>query len=327
MSLNFTRPKTIEQTRSIASLRNNIDRQEAEILLSHVLKRPREYLITHGDEKIPIWDTWKFFRAVRRRFHGVPIAHITGHKEFYGLDFFVNKHTLIPRPETELLIECVATTVNSRQPTDDYDQSSSVDRRPSSVVLIDIGTGTGCIPIAILKTFPPEADQPLAEKHKSIKAYAIDISRPTLRIAKKNAKHHGVDITLLYGNLLEPIINNKKSEICNLKSEIIITANLPYLTAEQFAGEPSIRHEPKTALVAEDGGLALYKKLLKQIVTLPHCQIVCFFEIDPSQSVPLSTYIQKHFPNAVIEIKKDLAGRDRVMHITISSDAQTGEKK
>jgi release factor glutamine methyltransferase len=178
--------------------------------------------------------------------------------------------------------------------------------------LVDVGTGSGCIPISIAKAM---------KQYNNITIYASDISQKALRIAKKNAKKHNTDIHFLKGNLLDPVKKQLEQLQQSEHSELIITANLPYLTEEQFAEEPSIRREPKTALVANRGGLALYEELLKQIkeiVTEYRLQGTGFFEIDPSQSKPIKNIIKKYLPNAHINIHKDLRGQDRIVRIELN---------
>lgn len=283
----------------------HIDRLDAELLLAFVIQKKREYVLTYGDAPLSFLQTFRYKRLIKKRIQGIPLAYLIGHKGFFGLDFLVNKHTLIPRPDTELMVELVVERIKNEE------------LRMKNILLIDIGTGSGCIPIAIKKTIEPG-------NNGTIQTFASDISHGALRIARKNAKKHQVNITFLHGNLLEPI-NKKISkdngtiEQCNT---IILTANLPYLTQAQFDSEPSIQHEPHSALVAANNGIALYEELLKQIVThislFPCFVIAIFFEIDPSQSSAITKCIQTYFPQAIINIKKDLAGQDRVVMFEIS---------
>ncbi len=266
-----------------------IEPSEVRILVAHVLKKSREFLITHPEYKLSKLQNWKIKRLIKKRIQGIPVAYLTGHKEFFGLDFLINKHTLVPRPETEVLVEEVLKELQQKN------------------ILIDVGTGSGCIPISMLKTI-----------NSPITTYATDISSKALKIAKKNASKHLVKINFFKGNLLEPLIKNRSSLITNCS--VIITANLPYLTQEQFDSEFSIQHEPRSALIAEDNGLALYKKLIEQIQhlrTAYDVQVTTFFEIDPSQTIQLSRYIQSQFPKTLIKIIKDGMGNDRVAHIII----------
>jgi len=301
-------PESIDNLLQSTGKINNLD---AELILADILARPREYIIAHPEEKIGIIKQLKFKYLAYQRARGIPLAYLTGHKEFFGLDFIVDKHTLIPRPETEILVESVIEKINNLNyglRITDY-----------GLLFIDIGTGSGCIPIAIKKSRNQEIK----------KSIAVDISKPALRVAKKNAKKHNVDITFLHSNLLDflplsgegtliPI--SHREGIKGGSKQIIITANLPYLTQEQFQSEKSIQYEPKSALIAEDNGLALYKKLLQQINQLTKTyklQATSYLEIDPSQSQPISAFIKEIMPSAKIEIKKDLAGLDRVVVLTI----------
>ena len=288
--------KTIKQ---LLKSSNKIDPLDAELLLAHTLGKPREFVLAHLDETIYNIHIIKYKILIKKRVKGIPLAYLTGHKEFFGLDFFVNKNVLIPRPDTEVLVEEAVHEIKRLSAQD----GSASGVKDYEITLVDIGTGSGCIPISILKT----------SKHQNIKTFAIDISKQALRVAKKNAKKHGVEIKFLHGNLLSPFINliPKPPKTYNL----VITANLPYLTNKQFADEPSIHHEPKLALIAKDQGLALYEELLEQLANLSTYKLACFFEIDPDQSKPVTKLIKKHLPEAKVEIKKDLAGLDRVVII------------
>jgi len=283
----------------IKTLLNNsaLEPLDAELLTAHVIKKPREYIVSHLDATVSFFQQQQIHRLFKKRKKGVPLAYLTGHKEFYGLDFFVNKHVLIPRPDTELM---VSLALNAIQPLDNKKQ----------IVLVDVGTGSGCIPISILKI----------SEHKNIKAVATDVSSHALRVAKKNAKKYNVDITFLHGNLLEPVLKFKNNEIIQEQSSIIITANLPYLTEKQFLDEPSIQHEPKLALVAKNNGLALYEELVTQtqlLVTSYQLPVTLYFEIDPMQTERISAIMRKYFPAAKINVKKDLSGLDRVVCMTL----------
>lgn len=271
-----------------------INSLDADLLLSFVIGKPREYLFTHETDSIENTFQRKFKALVKKRKLDVPFAYLTGHKEFCGLDFLVDKNTLIPRPDTELLVEEVIKYLKK------FENSEK-----SLPLLIDIGTGSGCIPIAIIKNNQIAA---------SLDTVAIDISPRALEIAKKNANKHKIKIKFHQGNLLSPILKLK-----NNFENIIITANLPYLTEEQYKSEKSIKYEPKKALVAKKEGLALYEKLLEQIKIISeknNLSPAIFMEIDPSQSMAANALILQILPNRKIKIKKDLAGQDRLIIIT-----------
>lgn len=268
----------------------SIDQKDADILLAESLKKNTAFVAAHPEYHLTPSEYFRFRWFIFHRKRGYSVAAIVGHKEFCGLDFIVNRHTLIPRPDTEVLVE------------------SALAKITADSVLVDVGTGSGCIPISILKK---TAVRPAW-------TYAIDISVAALRIAKKNALHHGVAIQFLRGNLLQPVLKIFNFQFSIFKS-LIITANLPYLTLEQAQSEPSLRREPMTALVAKEGGVALYRELFTQIQRLP-CQrpITILCEIDPRQNESMMVLIKNFFPNASLEIKKDLAGLDRLIIITLS---------
>lgn len=277
--------------------------REAEIILAHILKIDRANMIAHPELRLTFFQFLKLSRAKRALKNNVPLAYILGQKEFFGLNFFVNKNLLIPRPETELIAEEIIRVIVR---SEERDLPAGSQARQSKLLLIDVGTGTGCIPIAIMKTL----------KQENIKTIAIDISRAALQVARKNAKQHQVNIRFLHGDLLEPLINSK----FKIQNFTIITANLPYLTREWTESEPSIAREPKLALIADDkNGLSLYEKLFKQINAFNSTgqPILILCEIDPRQTTDARNLAVKYFPNAQIEIKKDLAGRGRILKIEL----------
>ncbi len=258
---------------------------DADLLLALAAKKSREFILIHPEYKLSFWQKIDFYYFFFQYKRGTPISYLTHHKEFFGLDFFVNRHTLIPRPETELLVEETLKKINKQ------------------TLLIDVGTGSGCIPISILTT----------TKNADVNAIAIDISALALKIARLNAALHKAKIKFLRGNLLEPFL--KDSNYPNFSGQLIITANLPYLTKEQFKNEQTIQSEPRSALIANENGLALYRELLEQIKNL-NTPFIAFFEFDQRQTESITKLIKSFFSNANLEIKKDLAGRDRLVIIT-----------
>ncbi|MEA3464257.1 MAG: peptide chain release factor N(5)-glutamine methyltransferase [Patescibacteria group bacterium] len=282
---------------------------DAEILLSHVIKKPREYLLTHPEKQLAKIQIANYKFQIAKRAKGKPVAYITGHKEFYGLDFYINKNVLIPRPETELMV----------------DEALRITRNVERVTFIDAGTGSGCIIITLAKLLNRKS------KIKNLKFFAADISEPALTIARKNAKLHNVykKIKFLHGNLLKPIINNfsirqSASRRSGQNSKFVITANLPYLTPAQIKNSPSIKHEPKLALSAGQDGLKYYRQLFKQInqCLMVNNQCLILIEIDPYQTIKIKQLIKKELAHSKIKIKKDLAGLNRLVIINITNDSE-----
>ncbi|NQU83918.1 MAG: peptide chain release factor N(5)-glutamine methyltransferase [Parcubacteria group bacterium] len=281
---------------------------DAEVLLSFILKKDKTFLFAHPEKKLTAKQLEKYKKIITRRAKHEPVAYITNDKEFYGLDFYVDKNVLIPRPETELIVdEAIKIIKDSKH----------------KILLVDIGTGSGCVAVSIVK-------------NTKIKAVAIDYSKPALKIAKKNAEKHGVAsrIQFVYSNLLENIKlrNYENNEI----TKTIITANLPYLTTEQYKKlSPDIKkYEPRSALVGGKDGLRYCRELLRDVDSrlslagdLPQVRrswndkgrhgndVIVLLEIDPHQAKPIKKIIKEILPKAEVEIKIDLAKRDRLVAI------------
>ena len=299
---------------------------EAEILLSAVLKKPREFILAHGEVLLSKKQITKYQRLLKRRFESEPIAYLIKHKEFYGLDFIVNKNVLIPRPETELLVEETlklitrsSSTSASRRPASTRRKRGERDGQPAT--LIDVGTGSGCIIITLAKLLGQEL------RIMNHELWGIDISAKALAAAKQNAKIHGVGkkIKFLKGNLLKPIIDNSKFVISN--SKFVILANLPYgwpaWKNNYSLNTIGLKFEPKIALFTNKQGLGLYEKLFLQIkglraasCKLRDIRVLC--EFDPRQTTAIKRLIQRELPEACLQIKKDLAGLNRLAIITLS---------
>ncbi|MFA6106484.1 MAG: peptide chain release factor N(5)-glutamine methyltransferase [Patescibacteria group bacterium] len=308
-------------------VKNKISPLEKDLILAHILNKSREWVLTYPKIKLSPARQRKLDSFIERRLKGEPLAYILGHKEFYGLDIIVNNNVLVPRPETELMVdEVLNLTIHNSQPI----TRNQKPKTNNNTIIIDVGTGSGCIAITLAKlinhnSFLSSADHPLFINHHSVFTFlATDISRPALSVAKKNAKLHGVEkkIKFFRGNLLEPIL---KSKILNLKSKIIITANLPYgwKAWKNNCSQDSIglKFEPPVALYTGKNGLQLYEKLLKQITVLASSykkNITCFFEFDPRQTIILKKIIKKYLPDARLEIKKDLKGHNRLLILHLS---------
>jgi len=271
---------------------------DAELLLSFVLRKPREYVLAHPEIKLTKKQILKFYKLIAQRAKNIPLAYLTGVKEFYGREFYVDKRVLVPRPETETLIEQV---------------KSEKLKMKSDAIIVDIGTGSGCIIITLAKEL-----ENLKSKISNLKFLATDVSPDALAVAKKNVKLHGVDkkIKFLQGNLLEPILKNKDFLIHN--SEFFILANLPYLTLKQIKQSPTIQHEPRLALTAGKDGLKYYRELAKQLQGFRN-----LLKVSETSNIPISlfaeigdmqgTEMKKIFSFAKNKnIKKDLASHNRL---------------
>ncbi len=284
-----------------------LSRLETEILLGFLLKKNREFLLTHPETTITPGLFKNFQTLTKKRLAGWSIAVLTGEKEFYGRKFTVDKNVLVPRPETELLVEEVWRTV--------YNEPSDAD-----FFIADIGTGSGAIIISLALEF----FQKDKKRFNNIQFRGIDISARALKIAAKNAAYHKQvrNIKFFQGNLLEPLIN--RSDWPNLLNDnLLIAANLPYLTPQQVNSSPSIKKEPRLALVAGPDGLKYYRQLFRQVAVIcqdkeasPKRKVVLFCEIDPDQTKSIKALAKKILPAGSIVIKKDLANHNRLAVIS-----------
>jgi len=289
--------KKLEEPRSsVGSGRVNLAVLDAEVLLCEVLGKDKAWLYANKQGAINNKQRFKYKRFIRRRNKGEPVAYIVGHKEFYGLDFIVNKNVLVPRPETELLVE---ETIKKCQGS----------KGPESKIskIIEIGTGSGCVIISIIKN-------QLAKS--KIKYIATDISNEALEVAKQNAEKHGVKnrIRFIRSDLLE----NKEILDPGFRRDDkwILVANLPYLDIgmKNLLDSSEVRglkFEPSIALYGGQDGLNVYGRLLKQIKNLKNKPKYFLFEIGHNQVEILSKFM-KDLGFKDFEFKKDLAGRDRV---------------
>ena len=274
---------------------------ETELLLEHILKKPKEFVLSRPDYRLGSVQTKKLRELAKRRKKGEPVAYLVGFKYFYGSKFKVNRHILIPRPETELLVELA------------LERIKNAECRIENVV--DVGTGSGIIIISIAAK--------LTEYHRLVydtpELYGIDSSKKALTVARQNAKCHGVSkqIRFLRGNLLDPLLPLPlmRGRLSGGHRNLII-ANLPYLTPKQCKANPDLKYEPKNALVGGNDGLKYFRELLKQLSKFHIRNSTFLFELDPSQKTQLKFLAKKYLDNFKIEFHKDLASRDRVCQIS-----------
>jgi release factor glutamine methyltransferase len=271
----MTLKESLHQVRE-ALLANNIEYPslESELLLRQATKLNRVQLYLELEHELNPEYEEAFWRIVRRRLYGEPTAYITGNREFYGYDFYVNQNVLIPRPESELLVEKILILAqNHRAP-----------------VIADIGTGCGAIAIS------------LALKLPQAKIYATDISAPALEVALKNCHRHDVAnrICLLHGDMLEPLPEPVD----------FIVANLPYVRQSDI---DSASFEPLLALNGGRDGLKEIRKLCHQAASKLRPGGCLLMEIGQGQKEAVTTLLSSLLPSAKIEITPDLGGIDRVV--------------
>jgi release factor glutamine methyltransferase len=218
---------------------------------------------------------------LQRRINHEPTAYITGHKEFFGINLIVTPNTIIPRPDTEILVEKAIELANTKL--------------PESCLIADIGTGCGAIAIALAKHLP------------KAKIYATDISIPALEVANSNCQHHGVSerVVLLHGDVLEPL-----SEPVHL-----IVSNLPYIKESELSTMPPeiAMYEPQIAFAGGKDGLRLVEKLLSQVKEKLLKDGAVLIEIGYDQGVAVSELARKYFSEAQVNVVADLSGLDRLV--------------
>jgi release factor glutamine methyltransferase len=269
-------------------------RLDAEILLAHVLSWPRSRLIAESDYVPDMPQIEMFFHLVARRGRLEPVAYLVHQREFFGLELFVDERVLIPRPETELLVERVLAWARARL-------AAMADNAPPCV-LADIGTGSGAIAIALAQNLPPDFAS----------LYATDISAEALAVAATNLAHHRLEdrVTLQEGDLLAPL--PPPAGDC-------LVANLPYLAPGR--AEPGVFcYEPTLALDGGPDGLDLYRRLIAQASRWLRPGGALFLEIEPHQARDTTALIRAAFPAASLSRHRDLAGHERVLeaHIGVS---------
>lgn len=257
---------------------------EAEVLLRHVLKIDRAAMFRDLDEDVSIDDSRNIGSLVKRRVQREPLAYITGFKEFYGLPFVVSEDVLIPRQETELLVDAVIV------------QAKSLGKNEISIV--DVGTGSGAIAISLALNIPTSS------------IIAVDISEAALAIADDNRRAHGLysRVQLRRGNLLDPITD---------KIDILVS-NPPYIRSDRLTSlQEEVLKEPLVALDGGYDGLKLIKRLLFQAVDKMSNPGVILFEIDSDQASEAVKLSQQFFPSAITTVLKDLSNNERAVLLEI----------
>jgi release factor glutamine methyltransferase len=254
-------------------------RLDAETLLLHLIGKSRAWLLTHQEDEFGGCKSIGYSQLIERRFAGVPIQYITGECEFYGLPLSVNRDVLIPRPETEHVVEKLL-------------ELASLLESPR---VVDVGTGSGAISIA------------LAHESSSAKVTATDISGAALRVARQNAERTGVAerIRFIEGDLLEPVAEEQFE---------IVVSNPPYVaTVDRASLAVEVRdHEPDLALFAGSSGLEIYRRLVPAAYSVLIPGGYAVFEIGYGQAGAIADLLSAA-GFAGIEFKKDLQGIDRVI--------------
>lgn len=248
---------------------------EAEVILRHITKLDRTHLYLELEREIRPSEDSTLRSLIQRRIQGEPLPYIIGSREFYGLEFYVNSSALIPRPETELLVEKTVQMVERL--------------RINSPLIADIGTGCGAIAISLAKEIP------------SAILYATDISGEALNLAKINCARHNVSshVTILQGAFLDAIPNID-----------VAVANLPYVKRNEI---PASTYEPRLALDGGVSGLTHIRQLIRQFASRPAKALI--LEIGAGQADAVTKLVHQKLPAFTVEIASDLSGIDRVVSV------------
>ena len=258
---------------------NNIDspKLKARLLLQYVLKKTRQYLIVYDNEEVGKKEQWEYFVNIDKLAKGVPLQHITHTQEFMKMDFYVDENVLIPRPDTEILVEEVI----------------NIAKKMDKPKILDLCTGSGAIAISIAKNVP------------NSEVYAIDISEKALDVALENAQRLEAKVKFLKSDLFK--------NLKNIKFDIIVS-NPPYIKKGdiKFLSE-DVQKEPQIALDGGYDGLDFYRKISKQAIDyLKFGSFLCF-EIGYDQKEEVTEIIDnlEHYKGTYC--KKDLCGNDRII--------------
>lgn len=262
-------------------------RLDAQVLLAHILDVSRTWVLSHTDSPLPREHIAELDVAVDRLGRGEPLPYVLGRWEFFGLDFVISPAVLIPRPETELLVERALAALSDEK----------------GALVADVGTGCGCISVSIARNAP------------NASIVASDISMPALAIAKQNAVRHKVAdrIHFLQADLFSAFQNGYKGRgIFKL-----ICANLPYIPTETLAPLKVLRWEPQIALWGGADGLYFIRNLLSQSQSLIAPGGRLLLEIEASLGQEAVSSARKYYPQAHVSLEKDLAGNDRLVVIEV----------
>src|SRR6266702_2590088 len=265
-------------------------RLDAQLLLSHTLRTERSFLYAYPEHVLTSKQEQHYQTLIERRSRGEPIAYLIGHKEFYGLDFLIDKRVLIPRPETELLVEAALNACR---------KMLDAGRTP---IVADIGTGSGAIPVTLAVLEP-----------RLLYLYASDISADALDVAYLNCLRHHVEdrVRLLHGDLLAPLPEPVD----------VLTANLPYVgTGEMDMLAPDVRaYEPHLALFSGTHGLDLLYRFFTEAQKSGKLKehALLLLEIGYQQREPLKRLLSEIWPQATVTFAKDFSGWDRLLKVTL----------
>ena len=258
---------------------NNIEspKLKARLLLQYILKKSRQYLIVYDNEEVGKKEQWEYFVNIEKLTKGVPLQHKTHTQEFMKMDFYVDENVLIPRPDTEILVEEVI----------------QIARTMDKPRILDLCTGSGAIAISIAKYVPNAV------------VYAVDISEKALEVAVENSRRLKANVKFIKSNLFK--------DLKEMKFDIIVS-NPPYIKKDdiQFLSD-EVQKEPEIALDGGYDGLDFYRKISRQAIEYLKFGSYLCFEIGFDQKIDVIDIIEKEGHYTGTYCKKDLYGNDRII--------------
>ena len=269
---------------------------DASVLLARIVDRPRSWILAHPELTLSNEQQNQLHTSLARLENGEPFPYVLGRWEFFGLEFEVTPDVLIPRPETELLVEKAIAWLQ---------------KNPTKINVADVGTGSGAIAVSIAVNVP----------HVNI--LATDISKQAVQIAKRNAEHHrvGERIEFFECDLLPDrrpqTADHTSSTVRGQRSFDLLCANLPYIPTETLKRLPIYEREPTVALDGGEDGLDTFRRLLNIILDWLAPNALILLEIESTLGEQTTQLARQHFPNARITLHQDLTGRDRLLEIQI----------
>lgn len=252
------------------------------LLIAHVLHKPKTWVMAYPEHQPTLQEVQRITTLSDRLLNGEPLPYVLGSQEFFGFQFQVTPQVLIPRPETELLVEIALAWLHAH---------------PSQRLAADVGTGSGCIAVVLATQVP------------DLRLVASDVSQPALLIARGNAiaNHVAPQINLVQADLLTPIT-------CHFD---LICANLPYVPSVKLAEVNTLGFEPIAALEGGPNGLSFIARLLTQAITHIKTPGLILFEIEATIGQAANNLANKVFPRGIVQLLPDLSGKDRVVSIAL----------
>src|SRR5271169_6372714 len=277
----------------------------AELLLMHTLGRDRAWIYAHPEHELDATAREQYFSLIAKRVSGVPTQHLTGHQEFWGLDFEVTPDVLIPRPETEHVIEVALERLGIAS------QAGSSSRRGEEFRIADVGTGSGCIAVALAHELP------------AARVIATDISAAALEVARRNATRHGVSARIDFAecNLMDLFLDGPRDTSHDSRPFDLIASNPPYIGCWEAAtlARDVREYEPEAALYGGETGTEIYVPLIAQAAALLKPGGVLVLELGHTSAGRVSDLLRSPLWTA-LTISNDLAGIPRVASVQRTSN-------